>query len=478
MSDVSAVRAELEAFFPTGKLPPVVFVEWTMPLIEIELIAWGGEHNSGPVVEYLTPPGMSSSPVFSRVARINSSPSIYTAGLYAREAVDAAGEVNDIFGQLDRALRGAGSDLRHLVKATYYCSSDASSRRLNELRPNYFDPRRPPSASKALVTGVGQASRDLTLDMIAVPAWDDATAEYGPAEFGHGLTAEEARAGWISLFDGQSTFGWTGAAMDAQGIHGGTTSTDFGPGMLRVEMAQPGTLTIGDMANSLAAGRHALLSSRPGPIKLDASIRVKSLHFRPTGLEPIFNGTDMSGWQRIDRATIPDSARPAWSVAEGNLVARGGPGAMEYGGRQFGDFILQLDVNTQLRHANGGVFVRSIPGDFMNGYEVQLYHRAMNGDPARPARYSTGALDDRQLARRLVSRDGEPATMTIVARGPHLATWVNGVQLTDWTDTRAAHENPRQGLRTAAGTIQLQAHDPGTAVSFSNIRVAELPSSE
>jgi hypothetical protein len=121
------------------------------------------------------------------------------------------------------------------------------------------------------------------------------------------------------------------------------------------------------------------------------------------------------------------------------------------------------------------VFVRSIPGDFMNGYEIQVYHRAMDGDPARPARYSTGAIDDRQMARRLVSRDGEIAAMTIIAQGPHLATWVNGVQLTDWTDTREAHDNPRQGLRTAAGAIQLQAHDPGTAVEFSRIRIAEWP---
>jgi hypothetical protein len=127
-----------------------------------------------------------------------------------------------------------------------------------------------------------------------------------------------------------------------------------------------------------------------------------------------------------------------------------------------------------VRHANAGVFFRAIPGDFMNGYEAQVYHRALNGDPARPVRYSTGAIDDHQLARRLVSRDGQRSTMTIVAQGPHIATWVNGVQLTDWTDTRAPHDNPRQGLRTAAGALQLQAHDPGTAIEFSRIRIVQF----
>jgi hypothetical protein len=135
----------------------------------------------------------------------------------------------------------------------------------------------------------------------------------------------------------------------------------------------------------------------------------------------------LTGWRRVDRESIPESARPSWEIIEGGLHARGGPGAMEYTSRQFGDFVLQLDVRTKVRHANGGVFFRSIAGDFMNGYEAQVYHRAMNGDPSRPARYSTGAIDDHQLARLLASRDGEFATMTIMARGPHFATWVNGV---------------------------------------------------
>jgi len=58
----------------------------------------------------------------------------------------------------------------NLAKATYYVSTDATSKALNVLRPNYYDPKRPPAASKALVPGVGREGRTLTLDMIAVPA--------------------------------------------------------------------------------------------------------------------------------------------------------------------------------------------------------------------------------------------------------------------------------------------------------------------
>jgi enamine deaminase RidA (YjgF/YER057c/UK114 family) len=112
---------------------------------------------------------MTSSPVFSRVAKINSDQMIYTSGMYSRMQSDAAGEVTDIFEQLGQVLKETGSDWKHLAKATYYCSNNDTSGKLNELRPKYYDPARPPAASKALVNGVGRAARGLTIDMIAVP---------------------------------------------------------------------------------------------------------------------------------------------------------------------------------------------------------------------------------------------------------------------------------------------------------------------
>jgi hypothetical protein len=88
--------------------------------------------------------------------------------------------------------------------------------------------------------------------------------------------------------------------------------------------------------------------------------------------------------------------------------------------------------------------------------------------------YATGAIDDRQNARRLVSRDGEPFVLTVVARGRHISTWVNGFQVTDWTDSRPQNETPRRGLRTEAGTVQLQAHDPDTDLGFGKVTVAPI----
>jgi enamine deaminase RidA (YjgF/YER057c/UK114 family) len=169
MSNVSEAQRELAAFFGDQAAPPSVWVEWTAPLIEIEMIAWGGEKKEKPAVEFITPPGMTASPVYSRVTRTNSDKLIYISGLYGRETADGAAEVVSIFEQLDSTLKQADSNLQHLVKATYYCSSNEASTKLNELRPKYYHPARPPSASKAMVNGVGRAARALTIDMIAVP---------------------------------------------------------------------------------------------------------------------------------------------------------------------------------------------------------------------------------------------------------------------------------------------------------------------
>jgi enamine deaminase RidA (YjgF/YER057c/UK114 family) len=169
MSDVATARREIESFFEEGKTPPLVFVEWesTLP-IEIELVAFGGsaKENAEPV-EFLTPEGMKASPVFCRVVRVNDGPLVFVSGINGDPASSPADQVKAIFAEMKSGLEAKSSDLRHLVKATYYVANPEVSGALNELRPDYYDPARPPAASKAMVAGGGQGS-DITVDMIAV----------------------------------------------------------------------------------------------------------------------------------------------------------------------------------------------------------------------------------------------------------------------------------------------------------------------
>jgi enamine deaminase RidA (YjgF/YER057c/UK114 family) len=152
---------------------PQTVVEWLAPgTIEIELVAASPNPPAEPEqrVEFLTPPGMQSSPVFSRVARTYGTSLIFVSGLYGTSARSGAEEVSQIFTALEQLLKPAGGNLRNLAKATYFVATEEASAKLNELRPNYYDPQRPPAASKAMVRGTGIADKTLTVDMIAVPA--------------------------------------------------------------------------------------------------------------------------------------------------------------------------------------------------------------------------------------------------------------------------------------------------------------------
>lgn len=292
------------------------------------------------------------------------------------------------------------------------------------------------------------------------------------------LSAQEALDGWIALFDGRTGFGWKDGQLGVERmhatLHGGRTTTRFAQYVLAVCVEKPGTIRFGGTAERLGPGWTTLVcrSPQPAAIELDTELVVSSLLLWPTGLRPLFNGKDLRGWDRRERADLPPGREAKWTVESGAIRAQGGPGALEYAppaaSGLFGNFLLQVTVCTRRNDTNGGLFLRNEPGKTMMGYEAQLHNRWY--DHSRGERgYTTGGIDDRQQARQAVARDHVPFRMTAVADGPHLATWVDGFQVTDWTDTRPPHANPRQGLRLEPGTLQLQAHDPETDMEFRGI---------
>jgi acetyl esterase/lipase len=173
MSKVKIVNRKIEAFFDNETIPAVSHVEWirgggSRP-IEIELVAAAPLTKTTETVSYYTPPGMKASPVFSRVTRIHGNRRVYVSGLIADDSGDGAAQVHSIFQQLIRQLTPTRSNLRHLAKATYYVADGDVSSQLNSIRPHYYDPKRPPAASKAMVRGTGATKRTIAVDMTAAP---------------------------------------------------------------------------------------------------------------------------------------------------------------------------------------------------------------------------------------------------------------------------------------------------------------------
>jgi hypothetical protein len=363
---------------------------------------------------------------------------------------------------------------------------------------------------------------------------EDKKPDPGP----NSLTDREAKEGWLVLFDGESTLGWKidGEAKVKDGalVIGGdkaavaTVTTTFescqwqlehadleGTGEARVSFfgvseggAKVGSSHIirpptGAKRWHHATGSHLGDNSRAFTVATRVSVHVpagarvslRGIKLRPTNGQALFNGKDLAGWKKFTGE--PKREKSDYTVTkEGWLNVKNGPGDLQTE-KLFGDFVLQLECISNGKHLNSGIFFRAIPGKYWQGYECQIRNQftekptqkytLVEFDPrthkqvgkktiqSTAVDYGTGAIYNRVPARKAVAKDGEWFTMTIAARGRHLATWINGIQQVDWTDNRPAGDNARNGYRAAPGAISIQGHDKTTDLSFRNIRIAELP---
>ncbi len=199
-------------------------------------------------------------------------------------------------------------------------------------------------------------------------------------------------------------------------------------------------------------------------------IEFKNIRLRPLESQTLKLGADWEDdWTQSKKE---DAEFKVESIADG-LKVTGGSGQVQSRG-EWSDFILQASYRLAKPEVNSGIFFRCLRTGMLDGYECQLNHAIEGDDPLRPKDAGAGAIFRRQPAR-MVMGDGTKSThVTIMASGPQILTWINGVQMVDFVDTRAADDNPRKGLRTAAGPIALQGHDPKTEVVFESIRVTDL----
>jgi len=324
--------------------------------------------------------------------------------------------------------------------------------------------------------------------------------------------------GWLQLFDRHSTFGWRqlpAASIDESGIQLRTegppprTSAQFADFHLivRYQLSPDGAAQL-LLRSSPAAhqpGRdHLAVPLEPGRRQLTVELEADRLRWR-------FD--DQSQWQQQEisgpgrgylgfrllggQASVedvwlrpapgadflPDISWKSWKTdglgaatltdGKGWAGLRGGPGYLETP-QTFADFLLTIEARTG-PGANSGIFFRCVPGEALNGYESQIHNQFLDDDRERPADGGTGGIFRRVDARRVVADDGQWFRKTVLACGGQISVWVNGEQVTDWSDQRRPHSNPRRGRRLEAGTIMVQAHDPDMEVDFRRFEIQELP---
>jgi len=198
------------------------------------------------------------------------------------------------------------------------------------------------------------------------------------------------------------------------------------------------------------------------------------------GYEPIFNGTDLSGWQGLVENPIARSkmskevlakkqmeanakVNENWSVKDGMIVFQG-DGANLCTTRPYGDFEMIVDWKIS-KNGDSGIYLRGSP-------QVQIW------DIARVdvgAQVGSGGLYNNQNARStpLVLADnpvGEWNTFYIKMMGEMVTVYLNGVLVVD----NVVLENywDRNLPIFSEEAIELQAH--GTDLAFRNIYVREL----
>ncbi len=223
-------------------------------------------------------------------------------------------------------------------------------------------------------------------------------------------------------------------------------------------------------------------------------LHLRNFKVQPIQTQSLFNGKNLDGWK-----VLPGYKSKYSVTEEGWLNVKDGRGDIQTTDT-FKDFLLQLDCISNGEHLNSGIFFRCIPNQYQQGYEAQIRNQFTPGetrvykldkyDPKTHKKigtyqvkstaidFGTGGIYRRMPARKGASEDKEWFTMTVVAHGNHLATWVNGVQVVDWMDHRPLNDNARRGCCLNAGAISIQGHDPTTDLSFKNFRISEYPSYE
>jgi hypothetical protein len=192
----------------------------------------------------------------------------------------------------------------------------------------------------------------------------------------------------------------------------------------------------------------------------------------------LFDGTSLDAW----RVYKKDTAGDGWKIVDGALF-RAGDGGDLITKEQFGDFELTLEWKLA-EGGNSGIFFRGSEDSeviWHSAPEIQVLDNARHND-GQSAITSAGSNYAVHPPERDVTKPiGEWNSVRLIARGPHVEQWLNGVKVVeyelfsaDWNERVKKSKfvkYPQYG-RAARGHIGLQDH--GDPVWYRNIRIRPL----
>jgi hypothetical protein len=185
------------------------------------------------------------------------------------------------------------------------------------------------------------------------------------------------------------------------------------------------------------------------------------------GWVTIFDGTSLDGWKINENADT-------WTLKDGMLIAKGERSHIFYVGddKPFGDFELKVDVKAA-PHSNGGIYFHTRfqeTGWPRYGQEAQVNNTYEHDPKKSGSLYGIVDVTEQHIA------DDTWWTEHVIVKGRRITIKLNDTVVVE-------HEEPEGQpafsdefeRRLGSGTFALQGHDPGSTVSYRNIRVKRLP---
>ncbi|MFV1967394.1 MAG: DUF1080 domain-containing protein [Pirellulaceae bacterium] len=194
------------------------------------------------------------------------------------------------------------------------------------------------------------------------------------------------------------------------------------------------------------------------------------------GFVPIFNGKSLEGWVGLDGST------DSYYVKDGMLVCKATGKVHIFTEKEFGNFILRLQIKMDSGGNNGiGIRTRKHRQPHLFGMEIQVLEDDYyaDGDPIKLKNYQHhGSIYGVVPAKTgHLKPAGQWNDQEIICNGRHVKVTLNGTVIIDADLDNVTpldgHDHP--GLKYEKGHISLHAHgNYGAKVFFRNIRVKKL----
>lgn len=184
---------------------------------------------------------------------------------------------------------------------------------------------------------------------------------------------------------------------------------------------------------------------------------------------PLFNGTDLTGWQQIGGET------ETWGVKDGLLFTDGEGGGWLGTTRKFSDFELELEFNVPAG-GNSGIFVRApLEGNpAFEGLEIQvLDDAAPEYAQLQPYQYCGSVYSLIAPSTRASKPAGEWQKMYIRYEGTMIQVKLNDTEIANGDLAQFKDKPDHPGTNRTTGYIGLQNHS--SHLDYRNIKIRELP---